>query len=33
MYIGMPEGTSRMRENLVYTQYTVGILEMVLMPE
>jgi hypothetical protein len=33
MCIGMPDGASRMRENWVYTQYTVGISDMVLMPE
>jgi len=33
MRIGLPDGTSRMWENLDYTQYIVGILDMVLMPE
>jgi hypothetical protein len=33
MGIGMPEGTNRFLENSVYTQYTVGILDMAQMPE
>jgi len=33
MCIGMPDGTSRLWENLVYTQYTGEILDLVLMPE